>query len=81
MLAVGSQLTLAGRDDRDGGIPGKGIEPAAVTVLTPPGSSQEWIDELPDEFADVTAETHDPADKARLAYLASTKAGRRVWHS
>ena len=56
-----------------------GIEPAAVTVLTPPGGRQDWIDELPDEYADVTAETHDPADRAKLAYLATTKAGRRVY--
>ena len=56
-----------------------GIAPAAVTVLTPPGSPQTWIDELPDEFADATAETHDPADRKKLAYLASTKAERRIY--
>ena len=56
-----------------------GVGPAAVTVLTPPGGRQEWIDDLPDEYADVTAETHDPADRAKLAYLATTKAGRRVY--
>lgn len=56
-----------------------GIGPAAVTVLTPPGASQSWIDDIPDEFADVHAEAHDPADPRKLAYLASTKAGRRVY--
>ena len=56
-----------------------GIVPAAVTVITPPGSRQDWIDELPDEFADVTAETHDPADRKKLAYLASSQSGRRVY--
>jgi nickel-dependent lactate racemase len=56
-----------------------GVGPAAVTVLTPPGGEQDWIDELPDEFADVTAETHAPADRKKLAYLASTKTGRRVY--
>lgn len=56
-----------------------GIGPAAVTVVTPPNGRQDWIDDLPDEFADVTAETHDPADKAKLAYLATTKGGRRVY--
>jgi nickel-dependent lactate racemase len=56
-----------------------GIGPAAVTVVTPPGARQDWIDELPDEFADVTAETHDPADRKKLAYLATTKAGRRIY--
>jgi nickel-dependent lactate racemase len=56
-----------------------GIEPAAVTVLTPPRASQSWIDDLPDEYAEVHVEAHDPADPRKLAYLASTKAGRRVY--
>jgi nickel-dependent lactate racemase len=56
-----------------------GIYPEAVTVLSPPGSSDRWIDELPDEFEDVTAETHDPTDAKKLAYLATTKAGRRLY--
>ena len=56
-----------------------GIEPAAVTVVTPPGSPETWIDDLPDEYADVTAETHDPADERKRAYLATTGGGRRVY--
>jgi nickel-dependent lactate racemase len=48
-------------------------------VVSPPHGSETWIDELPDEFADVTAETHDPADAKKLAYLATTKAGRRLY--
>lgn len=57
-----------------------GIQPGAVTLLTaPPASDQGWIDELPDEFADVRVEVHDPKDRKKLAYLASTKAGRRVY--
>ncbi len=56
-----------------------GVGPAAVTVLSPPNEPQTWIDELPDEFADVTAETHDPADPKKLAYLATTKGGRRLY--
>ncbi len=56
-----------------------GVQPAAVTVVTPPGAPQTWIDELPDEFADVTAETHDPADAKKHAYLATTRGGRRVY--
>ncbi|MCI0704954.1 MAG: lactate racemase domain-containing protein [Planctomycetia bacterium] len=55
------------------------VDPVAVTILSPPGSPQGWIDELPDEFEDVTAETHDPTDRKRLAYLATTKGGRRVY--
>ena len=56
-----------------------GIGPAAVTVVRPPDAPQTWIDELPDEFADVTAETHDPADLKKLAYLATTQTERRVY--
>lgn len=56
-----------------------GVQPGAVTVVSPPGSSQDWIDALPEEFEDVTAETHDPADPQKLMYLATTKAGRRVY--
>ncbi|WP_171473347.1 lactate racemase domain-containing protein [Frigoriglobus tundricola] len=56
-----------------------GVGPGAVTVVSPPDAPQTWIDELPDEFADVTAETHDPADPKKLAYLATTKGGRRLY--
>jgi nickel-dependent lactate racemase len=57
-----------------------GISPEAVTLLTPPpGTDQGWIDDLPDEFADVRVEVHDPKDRKKLAYLATTKAGRRVY--
>lgn len=56
-----------------------GVGPAHVTIVSPPGAPQGWIDELPDEFADVTAETHDPADAKRHAYLATTKGGRRLY--
>jgi nickel-dependent lactate racemase len=56
-----------------------GVGPATVTVVSPPGAPQGWIDELPDEFADVTAETHDPADPKKLAYLATTRGGRRLY--
>ena len=56
-----------------------GVSPSAVTVVSPPDGAESWIDELPDEFADMTAETHDPADAKKLAYLATTKGGRRVY--
>ena len=56
-----------------------GIPPAAVTILSPAGSSSSWIDDLPDEYADVRTESHDPADRKKLAYLATTQAGRLVY--
>jgi nickel-dependent lactate racemase len=56
-----------------------GVQLDAVTILTAPESSQTWIDELPDEYADVRTEIHDPTDRQRLAYLATTSAERRVY--
>ena len=56
-----------------------GVQLEAVTVLTPPGSPQGWIDDLPDEYADVRTEIHDPADRQKLAYLATTGEGRRIY--
>lgn len=57
-----------------------GIDPDAVTLLSPsPGGSQEWIDALPDEFADVKTEVHHADDRHTLAYVATTKAGERLY--
>lgn len=52
----------------------------SVTLLTPsPGANQGWIDDLPDEYQDVRTEIHDPKNPQRLAYLATTKGGRRLY--
>ena len=37
------------------------------------------IDELPDEFQDVRTEIHDPGKREALAYLATTRRGRRIY--
>jgi nickel-dependent lactate racemase len=59
---------------------GGGLQPALVTLLVPaPSGPQTWIDDLPEEFGDVHIEIHDPTDPKKLAYLATTKAGRRVY--
>src|SRR5262245_43482964 len=56
------------------------VKPEAVTLVLPPGSRRQgFVDELPDEYADVRIGTHDPADPKRHAYLATTKGGRRVY--
>jgi nickel-dependent lactate racemase len=56
------------------------IEPEAVTLVCPASASQQpWIDELPDAFQDMHVEVHQPADRKKLAYLATTKQGRRVY--
>jgi hypothetical protein len=57
-----------------------GIAPAAVTVVTaPPGGNQGWIDDLPDEYADVVAEVHDPADRRKFAYLAASEDAEPIY--
>src|SRR5262245_9913397 len=57
-----------------------GVSPAAITlVCAGAGRSRAWVDGLPDEFDDVSVEVHDPRDRQRLAYLATTKAGRRLY--
>lgn len=62
------------------------IGPDCVTVLTPPRrfetdtpTEDRWVQELPDEFADVKTEIHDPTNRSRLAYLATTQSGRRLY--
>lgn len=57
-----------------------GVQPSAVTILLPPGHTGEsWIDDLPDEYSDVTVEVHDPEERTRIAYLATTRSGRRIY--
>lgn len=57
-----------------------GVPPTAVTVLVPPtDAGSPWIEDLPDEFSDVTLEVHDPEERTKLAYLATTKAGHRIY--
>lgn len=57
-----------------------GVDPAAITLLCPPTTSkQPWLEDLPEAFEDVHLETHDRADRKRLAYLATTKAGHRIY--
>lgn len=58
---------------------GAGIPPSAVTAVSPAGSDQLWINELPDTMADLQTEVHQPADRNKLSYLAATKEGHRIY--
>jgi nickel-dependent lactate racemase len=59
---------------------GANIQPDAITLLCmPPSSGQSWLDDLPDEFQDVHIEVHQPDDRRKLAYLATTKENRRIY--
>jgi nickel-dependent lactate racemase len=56
------------------------VSPEAITLLCAPSAAgQPWIDNLPDEFADVHVEVHDPHDRRKLSYLATTRQGRRLY--
>lgn len=56
------------------------VAPAAITLLCPPTTSNQlWLEELPEEFEDVHVEVHDPTNRQRLSYLATTRHGRRLY--
>src|SRR5262245_21455827 len=56
-----------------------GIPPSAVTAISPAGSSQHWVNDLPETMADLQTEVHQPGDRKRLSYLAAPKQGRRIY--
>jgi nickel-dependent lactate racemase len=57
-----------------------GVAPACVTLLCPGGASrQEWIDDLPEQFQEVQVEICNPDDRRRMAYLATTHHGKRLY--
>jgi nickel-dependent lactate racemase len=61
-------------------VTGAGVSPTALTLLCPPSASrQPWLDELPEVFEEVRLEVSDPADRRRLSYLATTRAGKRLY--
>lgn len=61
-------------------VAGAGVAPANVTLVSAPTtSSQPWINVLPEEFEDVHVEVHDPSDRKRLSYLATTREGKRLY--
>src|SRR5262245_41808832 len=57
-----------------------GVSPEAVTLLCPPSASrQEWVSDLPERLESVQVATHAANDRKQLAYLATTRKGRRVY--
>ncbi|MFO0881749.1 MAG: lactate racemase domain-containing protein [Gemmataceae bacterium] len=55
-----------------------GLAPQAITLLVE-RESAGWIDDLPDHLDEVHVEGHSSAERTRLAYLATTKKGRRLY--
>jgi nickel-dependent lactate racemase len=57
-----------------------GVAPGNITLLSAPTTSgQPWIDDLPEAFEEVHVEVHDPADRKRLSYLATSRHGHRLY--
>lgn len=57
-----------------------GVIPSATTLLFgSPTSQEQWIGSLPGELGKVAFEVHDPSDRDHLAYLATTRKGRRIY--
>src|SRR5207244_4858788 len=56
-----------------------GVAPDAITLISALGSAQAWVDDLPDALQDVRTEIHDPTDRKRLSYVATTRGGRRIY--
>ena len=58
---------------------GAGIPPSAVTAVSPPGSAQHWMNDLPDVMADLQTEVHQGSDRKKLSYLGATTGGHRIY--
>ncbi len=56
-----------------------GVSPGAITLVCSHGADTEWVNDLPDHLEEVVVEPHDPADQRRLAYLATTAGGKRLY--
>jgi nickel-dependent lactate racemase len=57
-----------------------GVKADAITLLSAVSSPHTaWIDDLPDAYQDAVIETHDATERKRLAYLATTRRGRRLY--
>src|SRR5437660_12541387 len=56
------------------------VTPEAITLVCAPSTTgQPWLEDLPDEYEEVRLEVHDPHDRNRLAYLATTRRSRRIY--
>lgn len=60
-----------------------GILPKQISIIYPAGSDggnvDRFIEDLPEELADVQLVEHRPDDSRSMAYLASTESGQRVY--
>lgn len=59
---------------------GAGVSIQAITILCPSSDSPHaWLEDSPESLQDVAVEFHDPQERKRLSYLATTRHGRRIY--
>jgi len=75
-LAALGDVAVAGARTPDGGAHHAGGDHAGLRAST---TGQPWLEDLPDEYEEVRLEVHDPHDRKRLSYLATTRRGRRIY--
>ena len=57
-----------------------GVNAAHITLLCESSAAaQPWLLDLPEAFEEVRLEIHDPRDRKKLSYLATTRQGRRLY--
>jgi nickel-dependent lactate racemase len=57
-----------------------GVQPERITLLTQRLlAPEQWANGVADRFREVRTEVHDPSNKKKLSYLATTKRGRRLY--
>ncbi len=57
-----------------------GVQPRDITLLCAPSSTnQPWLDALPDELEEIELEIHNPRDRKKVSYLATSQQGRRLY--
>ncbi|MFO0845081.1 MAG: lactate racemase domain-containing protein [Gemmataceae bacterium] len=57
-----------------------GVAPEGLALIgAEPGVSNDWVDALPDRLEEAHVEEHDAKDRRRLAYLATTRGGQRLY--
>ena len=56
------------------------VKPDQVTILRQfPFDTREWPNGVPESLRGVQIEVHDPTNRKKLSYLATTKRGRRIY--
>jgi nickel-dependent lactate racemase len=55
------------------------VAPSAIALLMLAAGSRDWTSRLASQYRDIAIEVHDPQDRRHLAYLATTRRGRRIY--